>query len=78
MPVYTHKHTHTRILKPFEDRELTGLKVDITSLAMEANGILQPTEVSSLAVCKGRVLSTRSIVLATSTLGKRAQLLRRK
>ena len=29
MPVYTDKHTHTRILKPFEDNELTGLKVDI-------------------------------------------------
>ena len=24
-----HKHAHTRILKPFEDSELTGLKVDI-------------------------------------------------
>ena len=24
-----HKHTHTCILKPFEDSELTGLKVDI-------------------------------------------------
>ena len=24
-----HKHTHTRILKPFEDSEPTGLKVDI-------------------------------------------------
>ena len=24
-----HKHTHTRNLKPFEDSELTGLKVDI-------------------------------------------------
>ena len=24
-----HKHTHTRILKPFENSELTGLKVDI-------------------------------------------------
>ena len=23
------KHTHTRILKPFEDSELMGLKVDI-------------------------------------------------
>ena len=26
-----HKHTHTRILKPFEDSEPTGLKVDIAS-----------------------------------------------
>ena len=25
----THKHSHTRILKPFEDSEQTGLKVDI-------------------------------------------------
>ena len=25
---YTHKHTHTRIFKPFEDSELTGLKMD--------------------------------------------------
>ena len=24
-----HKHTHTRTLKPFEDGEPTGLKVDI-------------------------------------------------
>ena len=24
-----HKHTHTRILTPFKDSELTGLKVDI-------------------------------------------------
>ena len=24
-----HKHTHTRSLKPFEDSEPTGLKVDI-------------------------------------------------
>ena len=34
MPVYTHKHTSTRILKPFEDRELTGLKVDIAYLGV--------------------------------------------
>ena len=27
-----HKHTHTHILKPFEDSELTGLKVDITDM----------------------------------------------
>ena len=26
-----HKHAHTRILKPFEDSELTGLKVDIAA-----------------------------------------------
>ena len=26
---YTHKHMHTRILKPFEDSEPTGLKVDL-------------------------------------------------
>ena len=26
-----HKHTHTRILKPFEDSEPTGLKVDIST-----------------------------------------------
>ena len=32
MPVYTHKHTNTRILKPFGDSEPTGLKVDITTL----------------------------------------------
>ena len=24
-----HKHTHTRILKPFENSELMGLKVDM-------------------------------------------------
>ena len=24
-----HKHSHTRILKPFEDSEQTGIKVDI-------------------------------------------------
>ena len=31
VPVYAHKHTHTNtcILKPFEDSEPTGLKVDI-------------------------------------------------
>ena len=29
-----HKHTHTRILKPFEDREPTGLKVDINCLCV--------------------------------------------
>ena len=28
MPVYTHTHTRVRILIPFEDSELTGLKVD--------------------------------------------------
>ena len=28
-----HKHTHTRILKPFEDSEPTGLKVDIAKKA---------------------------------------------
>ena len=32
MPVLTHKHTHTRILKPFDDSEPTGLKVDIADL----------------------------------------------
>ena len=26
-----HKHAHTRFLKPFEDSELTGLKVDIAA-----------------------------------------------
>ena len=26
-----HKHVHTRILKPFEDSKLTGLKVDIAA-----------------------------------------------
>ena len=26
-----HKHTHTHILKPFEDGEPTGLKVDIAT-----------------------------------------------
>ena len=25
----THAHTHTRVLKPFEDSDPTGLKVDI-------------------------------------------------
>ena len=29
MQVLRHKHTHTRILKPFENSEPTGLKVDI-------------------------------------------------
>ena len=29
--VYKHKHTYTRILKPFEDNEPTGLKVDIAT-----------------------------------------------
>ena len=32
MPYYAsamHKHTHARILKPFEDSELMGLEVDI-------------------------------------------------
>ena len=27
--IHTHTHTHTHILIPFEDREPTGLKVDI-------------------------------------------------
>ena len=27
-----HKHKHTRILKPFEDSELMGLKVDIAGV----------------------------------------------
>ena len=35
-----HKHTHTCILKPFEDSEPTGLKVDIA----EGN-------VNSVSVC---------------------------
>ena len=36
--VFTHKHTRSRILKPFEDSEPTGLKVDIarTSLCYAA------------------------------------------
>ena len=35
MPVYTHKHTHTRILKPFKDRQTTRLKVDIAERVRE-------------------------------------------
>ena len=30
-----HKHTHTRILKPFEDSEPTGLKVDIANMSVD-------------------------------------------
>ena len=30
-----HKHMHTRILKPFEDSEPTGLKVDIANMSVD-------------------------------------------
>ena len=30
-------HTHTRILKPFEDSELMGLKVDIAEFHVETH-----------------------------------------
>ena len=32
-----HKHVHTRILKPFEDSEPMGLKVDIAGLVCSLN-----------------------------------------
>ena len=37
IPYYTsatHKYTHARILKPFEDSEPTGLKVDIAKITL--------------------------------------------
>ena len=38
-----HKHTHTRILKPFEDNQPTGLKVDIAEACsiLLRSGLLQ-------------------------------------
>ena len=42
-----HKHTHTRILKPFEDSEQTGLKVDI-ALNPSLNETARYNEVMSL------------------------------
>ena len=35
-----HKHTHTRNLKPFEDSEPTGLKVDIAAKPIAFNGLV--------------------------------------
>ena len=34
-----HKNTHTRILKPFEDSEPTGLKVDIANSVVGSTGL---------------------------------------
>ena len=36
MSVYTHKQTHTRLLKPFEDSDPTGIKINIAYTCMHA------------------------------------------
>ena len=65
---YTQAHTHTRILKPFEDSEPTGLKVDIArgfteehQRAKKKNNHAKQASLTHSMVLKGlnRMLKTR-------------------
>ena len=64
--IHKHAHTHTRILKPFEDSEPTGLKVDIANKPAHAVSLFLWQVFARGYLFKKKIYSTLNLHLSAA------------